>query len=83
MSCKGAVRERLSKPVAANHRNPVGKPPMRVAFIVSHPIQYYCRLTNGWRKRDDIAIKVSSLGTPGATPVRPWLPNIGEVGPYL
>ena len=43
---------------------------MRVAFIVSHPIQYYCPSYQRLAKRDDIAIKVFFTWHSGGTPVK-------------
>src|SRR5450755_3255163 len=48
----------------------MGKPPIRVAFIVSHAIQYYCPLYQRLAKRADIAIKVFFTWHSGATQVK-------------
>jgi hypothetical protein len=48
----------------------MGKPPTRVAFIVSHPIQYYCPSYQRLAKRDDIAIKVFFTWHAGETQVK-------------
>ena len=54
----------------SSERSVAARPGHRLAFIVSHPIQYYAPLYQRLSRRDDIAIKVFFTWHDGAKAVQ-------------